>query len=298
MANKNLTDDEYLQEIVKKQSLADDSDEVKTVRANRDAVEQLLRAELGSDPTIRYGGSLAKGTMVRDSFDLDVLCYFPRDADDAGATLEEVHASVKRALEKSYFVEEKTSALRVLSKDKARLSIDVLPGRFIDEAESDVFLHRTSGDKVRLKTNPDTHISHVRDSGVRDAIKLCKHWRARSGVEVRSFVLELLVIDLLDGKKKDSLDTQMRTVLEAFRDKSESLSVTDPANANNDLSELLDATTRSSLANAAKATLHTVDASGWEAVFGKLPEEASKAARIADAVKRDPTPVRPWATRG
>lgn len=298
MTNKTLTSDEYLREIVKKQTLADDSDEVKTLRAERDAVEKVLCASLDGSPTIRYGGSHAKSTMVRDSYDLDILCYFDRDDDDSGGTLEELHASVKKALETTYVVEEKASALRLSSKQNARLSIDVLPGRFIDDEASDVFLHRTTGDKARLKTNPDTHIEHVRESGVREAIRLCKHWRHRQGVSVKSFVLELLVIDLLSSRKDSSLDVQTRKVLEAFRDERDTLTVTDPANTNNDLSELFTDATRDELAAAAKATLEVVDKSGWEAVFGKLPDEANKAARITDAVKHDPTPVRPWATRG
>lgn len=298
MTNKTLTSDEYLREIVKKQTLADDSDEVKTLRAERDAVEKVLRANLDGSPTIRYGGSHAKSTMVRDSYDLDILCYFDRDDDDSGGTLEELHASVKTALQTTYIVEEKASALRLSSKQNARLSIDVLPGRFIDDKAADVYLHRTTGNKARLKTNPDTHIQHVRDSGVREAIRLCKHWRHRQGVDVKSFVLELLVIDLLSGSKDSGLDVQMSKVLETLRDDHKTLSVADPANSNNDLSELLNDATRDALAAAAKATLNTVNSGGWEAVFGKLPEEADKAMRITDAVKRDPVPVRPWASRG
>ncbi len=54
--------DKYLQDILDSQNLSNDSEEMKALRARRDEVEKLLRKKFaGSDLTIKYGGSKAKG---------------------------------------------------------------------------------------------------------------------------------------------------------------------------------------------------------------------------------------------
>lgn len=288
---------DYLEKVLESQTLAEDSDELKKLRERRDEVEGHLRDAFGSSPKIRYGGSHAKRTLVKDSYDLDLVCYFQRDDDTPGDTLEDIYNNVKAELAKHYIVEPKTSALRIKSLDKVDFHVDVVPGRFVDEDSDDVFLYRASGDKCRLKTNIETHISHVKDSGVTDAIKLMKIWRTRNGVPLKTFVLELLTIEVLDGSTA-AIDTQLRTVLEKLRDDPEDISMKDPANPNgNDLSELWNDSVRSTTSAIARSTLATVDAAGWEAVFGKLPEDKSAAAKVAGlraAASSVSSPARPW----
>jgi tRNA nucleotidyltransferase (CCA-adding enzyme) len=94
--------DEYLQKILESQKLAEDSAELKTLRDRRDEIEGHLREAFGSSPKIRYGGSHAKRTLIKDSYDLDLVCYFARDGDAAGETLEKIYNSVKDVLTKHY----------------------------------------------------------------------------------------------------------------------------------------------------------------------------------------------------
>ncbi len=170
-----MTPCEYLRSILKQQTLAEDSTELKSLRDKRDEIEKILRGVFGSSPIIKYGGSKAKGTMVLVSYDLDLLCYFPRDEDDAGSTLEELYESVAKALEDAgYKVDRRRSALRVLSVAGVDFHVDVVPGRYVDDEQDDVFLHQNEGDKERLKTNPDVHIKHVKDSGCIGEIRLAK----------------------------------------------------------------------------------------------------------------------------
>ncbi|MFA4974271.1 MAG: nucleotidyltransferase [bacterium] len=297
----NMNNKDYLKVFLDSQALSDDSTELKELQKIRGEVEELLRDEFDSSPTIKYGGSKAKGTLVRESYDLDIICYFPRDDDENAETLEEVFNNVRKALETKYTVVTKTQALRLMGlSDKADFHVDVVPGRYVDDAKSDTFLYRASGDKKRLKTNLDTHIKHVRDSGVSDAIKVLKVWRTRKSLSVRTFVLELAVIELLKDHKKDSLEEQLKHVLTELRDNVDDITIKDPANPDgNDLSEAFDDNVRQILALVAKDTLTTVAASGWEGVFGALPED-SKESRV-EALKRAAAgisaPTKPWCNR-
>lgn len=291
-----MTDNEYLKAVLAAQSLGDDSEEVKKLQKRREEVEALLREHFGASPTIRYGGSKAKGTMIRDSYDLDLPCYFPRDDDDAGGTLEDIFNNVKDALATKYTVVTKTQALRIKGANDDDFHIDVVPGRFINEHENgDVFLYRSGDEKKRLKTNLDVHIEHVRESGVRDAIKLMKSWRTRNNLDIKTFVLELLTIKLLKGWRGKPLEDQLRHLFEELRDHYDEITIEDPANPEgNDLSEVFHDQTHSVLHGAATIALAILDTTGWEAVFGKVEYEDKKLKALLGAAARVTVPTKPW----
>jgi hypothetical protein len=160
----------------------------------------------------------------------------------------------------------------------------------------DVFLHQSGGEKERLKTNLETHISYIKGSGVTDAIKVTKYWRTRHGLALKTFVLELAVIDILRGSTA-MIDNQVTAVLEKFRDEVDKIAVEDPANpTGNDLSGYWNADIRLLVATCAGTTLASIESGGWEAAFGKLPEKSSAARvqglkAVASAIV---APSRPW----
>jgi hypothetical protein len=278
-----MTDQEYLESVLLEQALGADSPELRALRTHREDVEDLLRESFAeASPAIRYGGSYAKGTMNRDSYDLDLACYFERDDSDAGDTLQQIYDNVERALATKYRIERKSSAVRLHDCEVGTdFHIDVVPGRFVDEEADDVFLYQSSGEKGRLKTNLNVHIAHVKESGLIPTVRLLKLWAVRYHLGVKTFVLELLAVDLLSGKKQASLADQLSYVFEQLRDHSDGLSVEDPANpTGNDLSELLSATVRFTLAASSRQTLEHVRVSGWESVFGET-QQSAKAKKIA-----------------
>ena len=288
-----MTDEEYLLGVLKSQDLGDDSEEMKALRARRDEVEAALRAGFPEcAPTIRYGGSKAKGTLVKDAYDLDLVCYFPHDDTSAGDTLEDIYSNAAGVLEDAYIVYRKRSALRIMGLGEVDFHIDVVPGRFTDDEKSDCFLHQEAGDKCRLKTNLDVHIAHVRDSGRLDAIRLLKVWKARRRLTVKQFAFELLAIKTLKGSRRD-LPGQLVEVLTAIRDAESALTVEDPANRQgNDLSSLL-AEAWPSLRAEARTALEAISSGGWQAVFGIAPQP-SKAERLRAAAAAVSVPTRPW----
>lgn len=295
-----MTNDQYLAAVLKDQDLGDDSTELSELRNRRDEIEGRIRDAFGDSPSIRYGGSQAKGTLNKDTYDLDLTCYFPRDDGDGGGTLKEIYENVATELEKNYAVERKTSALRIKSRDKVDLHVDVVPGRFINDYGDDVFLYRAVGDKERLKTNLEVHIAHVKGSGLVSAVRLMKLWRTRNALSLRTFVLELAVIDVLDGST-DGLEHQLKTVLTKLRDDAEGITVEDPANpTGNDLSEVWNDSVRASVSAVARSTLDTIERSGWEAVFGKVSQDnesdssEKQVERLREAAKESTTTTRPW----
>jgi hypothetical protein len=296
-----MTADEYLSEVLASQALGDDSEELKALQTHRSDVEKLIRDNFKNTAlTIRYAGSKAKGTMNKESYDLDIVSYVASGDNTAGETLENIYENHKKALGKKYIVEPKGSALRIKGCDPVNLGvdfhIDVVPGRFTDDTKTDAYLYQSGGDKTRLKTNLDVHLDHVRNSGVIDAIRIAKLWRVRNGLPVRTFVLELAVIKLLKDQKTKCLSAQMEHFWTELRDNPANLWIEDPANPNgNDLSKCLDDNLKSQLASAAKRTLEQIKSSDWEVVFGNVQKQ-EKAARIeilrsAAAVA---TPSRPW----
>ena len=297
-----MTNKQYLEEILNLQKLASDSAELKALQDHRADVEKLLLKHFAkSKPTIRYGGSIAKGTLIKEAYDLDVICYFEHEDTNAGATLKDIYENAEAALQSHYLVERKTSALRLKSKVADQLGldfhIDVVPGRYTDDTKSDTFIYQASAEKCRQKTNLETHISYIRDSGVVDAIRLMKLWRERNGLRIKTFALELLTIEQLKSKKSLTLATQLEDLWTVLRDDVDSIFIEDPANpTGNELSELLNASVKQSLSLVATSTLKLIEADGWEAVFGPAEEigKAQRADSLRQAAATVSTPSRPW----
>lgn len=233
-----MTGTEYLQQVLNSQDLT--TEEENELGKCRKDVETCLRGEFGSTPTFRYAGSMAKKTMVRESYDLDIVCRFPSDESQS---LKDRYERTYQALAESHTVQKKVSAVRVLSlgnaDEKPRdFHVDVVPVRLFDEKTGDAFIYQTSVDQERLKTNIQVHVDSVRDSGLQDTIKLAKLWKVRHQFPMRTFVLEMLAVRFLE-KPGDSLESDMIRFLSTCRDNLPTARLVDPANSNNVVSDLM-----------------------------------------------------------
>jgi hypothetical protein len=228
----------YLQILLDSQELT--LEQENALQTHKKEVTDFLRVEFGTDPVIKYAGSHAKGTMIRDSYDLDIVCYFPFTDT---RSLKEIREAVSTHLGKKYIMEDKTSAERITNLRSVSAPqdyhIDVVPGRFI-EGSNDVFLHLADGEKERMQTNLKTHISHISNSGCVPVIRLVKIWAYRNNIHIKTFVLEIFVVDALTGfKNKDNLQESFIKVMEAFKDQFENIQLIDPANTNNIVSRAI-----------------------------------------------------------
>ena len=174
-----MTDNEYLDAVLREQTLVPGGAELTELERQRKNVVAILDKKVGNArPTVRKGGSLAKGTMNLEVYDLDLPTYFAYDEDGAGETLEEIYNTVADAMSEDYFVERRRSALRLRNNDgKVDTHIDLVPGRFFDASEGDAWIYQNNADKCRLKTNLDVHI--VMDNYATHTTRPIRNWFAK-----------------------------------------------------------------------------------------------------------------------
>jgi hypothetical protein len=247
---------------------------------------------------------MAKKTMNKDGYDPDIVCYFANNDTRVGYNLKEIYDNVASALGATYQTELKTSAIRLRSNGDedylADFHIDVVPGRFTDETRTDCYIRQSGVEKSRLKTNIDVHVKHIRDSGLISAIRLSKLWNVRNGIGLKTFVMELLVIELLKTHKHLSLDEQFKYVLTELRDDVFSVYVEDPANpTGNDLSVALDDAKRLHMQAVAASSLSHIEDGTWTSLLGEVEDPSDKAAVLSSLVlsissSRGARGYKPW----
>jgi tRNA nucleotidyltransferase (CCA-adding enzyme) len=273
--------EKYLKQVLEEESLSNDSSEINNIRETKKEIEEKIKASFDESPTIRYAGSYKKGTMIKANYDLDIVCYFDSEDDSAGSNLEEIYNNVKDVFTEDYSIEEKKSALRLKSKDGDDFHIDLVPGRFVDDSKTDCFLYQSEGEKNRLKTNLDVHISHIKDSGLIDTIKLIKVWKNVIGIDIKTFILELLVVKL--GDKELSLEESLKNFWKIISNDIENISIEDPANSNNDLTLLFGDIQKNKLSIAAKEALKLAEKGSWEEIFKIKSRQSNQVEVLGEA---------------
>lgn len=288
---------DYLQELLDSQELS--ARQEVDLEAHKKEVTDFLREEFGTTPIIKYAGSHEKGTMISHSYDLDIVCYFP--SSDT-RSLKEIRDDVSAHLAKRYILEPKASAERIRdlkgATAPASYHIDVVPGRFI-EGTKDVFLHVQYGDRERMQTNLKTHIDYIVNSGCSDIIRLMKLWVCRNHLSLKTFVLELFVVETLRGyENKANLRLSFLKLLNEMEDNFENMQLVDPANTNNVVSRLVSATDKSMIADDASNALTSVEGSSdvadWAAIFGEGGNGGVALPRATPTPIVDPSG--PWAS--
>lgn len=231
----------YLNDLLKKFEV--DGNEKNEIREKyRKDVETCLRNVFRSrcdKIAIRYGGSLAKDTAISDSSDIDILCYL---SSDCILSVEDIYKEALHALTINGFaLKAKNSAICVTGHigdacwDK---TIDVVPGKFIDNNEGDVYLWQNRSQK-KLKTNPAKQIDKIKNSNSKDLIRLIKIYRTCRRFELKSFYLEIFCIDVVE-KEFDIGDDLLDKLVKFCRHYADfdSIKIYDPANSANDLSDI------------------------------------------------------------
>jgi len=260
-----MTAQEYLEGLLADQKLSDEQKKyLKNVRGD---IEEFINQEYHNEPIIFYAGSYGKCTMIRASYDLDLLIYFPHTYPRA---IRNIYNHLYQKLcDGEYEVERKKEgvSLKVRIPWKPGISVDVVPGKAKDPRSKYAHLYK-HGTNTRKPTSRKVHIDTVKHSNCRAIIKLMKLWKIRHNIQSwKSFHLELLVIKALKGyKNKNDYDKSLKKVFE-FIQKAEikDWRVVDPANGSTVIE--IHKSTCKALKKAAAKSLNFINAENWNKVI-------------------------------
>jgi hypothetical protein len=235
----------YLEDVIKAQRLSDP--QVNSLRALRDELQGVLSGGWKTgDPNFYYGGSYAKHTMVKASYDLDLVLYFPPNSN---FTVQVLYESVESRLKnRGYITDRHNVAIRL--PYKGGIHVDVVPGRALDDTYLYANLFASDSSKTK-QTSIKKHIDLVRkNGGYQEVIKLLKLWKIKHGLRLPTFALELATEKALAGNRGD-LENRFWTMLLYLRDFFKTARLVDPANSANIVSDELSSAVKDSVSIAA-----------------------------------------------
>ena len=252
-----MTNEDDLRGILNDQGLT--VNQMDNLRMQRDRIERQLRTGIRGTPKAYYGGSYAKNTMIRASYDLDIVLYWPSDSP---FSLENLYRTAKGVLDSNWrtVVEKKVGLELPFEGD---FHIDVIPGKFSSKDENYAYLYnsKTGG---RFQTSIYVQVDYVKESRRQDVIKLMKLWKKRKNVPIKTFILEICVIEGCKGYDRSKLEPQLLAAFRYLRDNIQNTRMLDPANSNNIISNDLSRETKNRIRNLA---VQEIDAQYWNQVF-------------------------------
>lgn len=188
-------------------------------------------------------GSVAKGTAVSLSSDVDYLVSLTDTCENSNGGLKACYDSLCFYLTKNYQnIRKQNVSIRINLRG---LEVDITPAKKQNGYQNYHSLYVSKSD-TWTQTNIQKHITDISKSGRTNEIKLLKIWRELHELEFPSIYLEYLLVDkILLNKSKgiNNLTDNVWDVLEELA-KAESdnplfYKIADPANSNNILSDLL-----------------------------------------------------------
>ncbi len=198
---------------------------------------------------IHFCGSYAKGTRVKGGTDIDLLVSLgPRTPLDADKLYDR------------FFVFMKDRGLKPVRQNVSiglqhhGLQVDLIPARQEWGGSNDHRIFETEHRRV-TRTNFDTHLKVVQESGFIGEVRLLKIWRTLRSLRLPSFVLEMAVIDALRSRPNQGLAANLEVVLQYLKDVLPGAPIRDPANFDNRVSDDLSRHEKIAIADAATESL-------------------------------------------
>ena len=201
-------------------------------------------------------GSFAKGTANRSGTDIDLFISLSQHTPD---TLKEIYNKLFNTMTaKGYSPKRQNVSINVRVNG---YDVDLVPARRQDGYSQDHSLYRRRAD-TWTKTNVETHIRDVSQSGRTQEIRIVKLWRNQKGLDFPSFYLELTVMCAL-AYSRSSLSDNVMKVFAYLRDSFTDARVIDPANTNNVISDDLSSAEKASVKASA---VRALAASDWNQI--------------------------------
>lgn len=195
--------------------------------------------------TYAIGGS-ERGTANMTGRPIGFLYSFSPKLGDSVATLYEGIFSLLDRL--GYEPKRRDVAIAFLYKN---VPIDVVPAKR-EAMSGDVHELWVSRSKRAVKTSPFAHAKHMIESRRIEEIRCLKIWRDQIGLDFPSFYLELSVLAALRNRPVGPLADNVWTVLGYLETLLPARSVLDPFNANNIVSDHMDAGGKDAIRKAAQ----------------------------------------------
>ena len=207
--------------------------------------------------TTMISGSMAKGTSINLGSDFDLFVSIIKTTD----TVKELYNKLCVCLQNSGFVAKKQNVSVGMTCDG--LKVDVIPAKKCSGHTNDHSIYVSKLGTGTL-TNIQTHTNLIKNSGRLDEIILTKIWSNLHNLDFPSFYLELSVLKALYGKPKNQPDKSFMYVLSYLSTSFINTKIEDPTNKNNLISDSLNKTEKTLIANKAKAGS---DAPTWTGVI-------------------------------
>lgn len=196
---------------------------------------------------IVYTGSVAKGTGISGTTDLDIFISLHPDTPH---TLQDIYERLFKLSEAKSWIPRKQNVSIGISY--CGVKIDLVPGKLQDGYK---YFHSLWRNKAQTWTQaaPEIHIDKVVDSRRLREIRAIKVWRKNHGLAFPSFYVELAVMRALSGCGW-SLENNVQRALRWIADNIETATFEDPANTANIISQDLTAAEKTTIAQRAQAS--------------------------------------------
>ena len=198
---------------------------------------------------IKPSGSYAKDTAVAGSADIDLLVSLRSDVLTGNTpNLSTLYHSLNRWLVNAGYVTRLQNVSIGLSLPG--IKVDLVPAVKHPGNTNDHSVFKRKANTWR-KTNVDTHINLVKNSGRTLDIRAVKIWRNLHGLDISSFYLELVIIEALKGKARYSPADNFFHVMNFIGSQFVNRNIQDPANTANLVSDELTVAERQLIARQA-----------------------------------------------
>ncbi len=252
---------EYLQEVLESSTKKHIESLMALHLDKKNNVREALQAEFGGKMVTNpiNSGSYAKSTYINQKFDLDFCIPFKYSAFKTLREMSEAVYNFLRGYGDNEIVEvrhQKTSVgmiFRAYDKKTGKyhdLDIDVVPGRELSDGDysqtTDLNLYvkpEAYEADSHIKTNIKEHIAYIKGKNdERLIIRLLKIFKLSANIEIKSFLIELLIIRFFEDNRPNipsDLWEKLETALQFIADNIETITLYDPANSNNKVSDSL-----------------------------------------------------------
>ncbi|TSC90381.1 MAG: hypothetical protein G01um10145_53 [Microgenomates group bacterium Gr01-1014_5] len=196
---------------------------------------------------VKFSGSHAKGTGVSGKTDTDLFISLKSNTSN---TLKEIYNSLNSLmLGKGYNTKPQNVSIRI---NHNGIEIDLVPGVKYSDNSNYHWLYVKKSGRERTQTNIDKHIDIVTNSGRVNEIRAIKIWAYNHGLDLPSIYLELTVIEALSGRRIGNTADNVLHTLEFIRDRFLNLSIIDPSNSANIISNDLTDDEKRKISNQAR----------------------------------------------